>query len=77
MKKKTVKKTQRARSVQRLVGPLDGTPHEGITANMGVIKYPIWLPITVLLKQIAINSRRTKEEERPNGELSDSAGEKL
>ena len=55
-----------------MVGPLDGTPHKGITANMGVMKYPIWIPITVLLKQIAINKRRTKEAERPNGEHSNT-----
>jgi len=57
-----------------MVGPLDGTPHKGITANMGVMKYPIWIPITVLLKQIAINKRRTKEAERPNGKLNDAGG---
>jgi hypothetical protein len=45
-------------SVDCLVGPLDGTKSEGITANMGIVNYDLWTPIPLLLAQIAVNKRR-------------------
>ena len=46
-----------------LVGPLDGTNSEGITANMGIMRYDLWTPIPKLLEQIRVNEARMK---RPN-----------
>lgn len=48
---------------KKLVGPLDGTKSEGITANMGISAYDKFIPIEKLLRQIRVNKQREKLKE--------------